>query len=168
MGPLDLLVLFTTNHGRASYPAHELVLWTPGQQINSEEIGIELSAAPDFHFLGIFGECHGQGMFNKLHAKLTPATQQKCVMVASSSGLSWSLGPDDAYDAFLYYLTSAFASKTPSGYPVNADDAVSPDGRISVQEEYNHARGMDKTPDAPDIHDPASIALRMTLDGMLP
>jgi len=108
-------------------------------------------------------------MFLRARQPLPQATSAKCVLAASSTLASWSLPPDDAYDAFQYYLTTAFAGHTPSGYPVNADDQNNPDGHVSVLDAFEHAKNMDKTLDKPALEDAKPpIAARMTLWGMLP
>ena len=118
--PRDLLIVMTTNHGKASSP-HDLQLWGPSEKLTAQDLGIALGGTSDYHLLGVFGECYGGNAFLDVQTNLQPATQQKCVLAASSTNMSWSLPPDDAYDAFLYYFTAALARKTPSGYPVDAD-----------------------------------------------
>jgi hypothetical protein len=164
--PDDLLVVLTTNHGKATKP-HELLLWTVGEKLTSQELGQELAAEPDFHLLGIFGECYGGNMFLDVQTALPAQTEKKCVLLAASTSVSWSLPPDDAYDAFLYYLTTALAGKTPSSYAVNADGNA--DGHVDIQEAFDHAKAMDNTSDQPDMQDAnPPIAARLTLEGMLP
>lgn len=168
--PHDLLVIMTTNHGKATSP-HEMKLWGAGEVLTAADLGAELSGLKDAHLLGVFGECYGGNMFFHVQSALTPATQAKTVLVASSTSASWSLPPDDAYDAFLYYFTAALAGRTPSNYDVDADGKSGrpADGHVDIREAFEHAKSKDKTADKPDIQDATPpIALRMTLRGMLP
>jgi hypothetical protein len=166
----DLFIIMTTNHGKATSP-HEMKLWGVGEKLTASDLGAELAAISDAHLLGVFGECYGGNMFLNVQSALTKATQAKTVLVASSTSASWSLPPDDAYDAFLYYFTSALARKTPSNYPVDADgkSGTAADGHVDIREAFEHAKSMDKTSDKPDLLDATPpIARRLTLQGMLP
>jgi hypothetical protein len=166
-GDDDLLVVMTTNHGDAG-PPHRLLLWDPAETLTAQQFGAELAKRQsDFHFLGVFGHCFGDEMFNE---SLAQGAAGRAVVVAASDTASYSLGPDHAYDAFLYHFVSAIRGQTPQDYPADSD--TNADGQVDVQEAFDFARKMDKTKDNPQIddNDPAGnprLATRMTLEGLL-
>ncbi len=157
----DLLVVFTTNHGDRSTP-HRLMLWGQAEFLESNDLGSLLSGK-DHYFLGIFCHCYGERMFARI---LQNTVQDKCVVVAASKTVSFSLPPDDGYDAFAYHFTSALFGVTPHGYAADSDS--NRDGHVHMSEAFGFACNMDATQDAPVIKDHNSLAMhKMTLEGLL-
>src|SRR5262249_1078032 len=169
LGPEDLLVLFTTNHGDATIP-HRLNLWTPAEYLEAPDLGAELAKNSDYYWLGIFGHCFGEKMIDQVTSNTAVG---KGVGVAASRTASHLLPADGAYDAFVYHFTAALALETPSGYPADAD--AKKDGHIDIQEAYDFACGMikkQKVADQPDLRDtaatPLDLAGKLTMEGVLP
>jgi len=160
LGPKDLLVVFTTNHGDYS---SRLLLWGAKEYLTAGDFGKELSANTDHHSLGIFGHCYGADLIDPLVNNTHP---DRAVAVAASTAASYALLPDCAYDAFVYHLTAAFALETPSGYPADAD--ANKDGYVDVEEAYKFAKKKDTTADAPAFKESKTgLAGRLTLEGLL-
>jgi hypothetical protein len=96
--------------------------------------------------------------------------------MSASPNSSYSLPPDNSYDAFVYHITTALARQTPSGYAVDSD--TNRDGEVDLQEAFdfvmnlpNYASFRQTYPDeAPHLEDNSStnsLAERLTLNGLV-
>jgi len=160
----DLFIFMTSNHGDSTTSPHRLLLWTPKEFLDTDDLGAALAVgkSQNHYSLGVFGHCWGGDCFQKFLAN-TP--KNRSIVVAASKGASYALDPDNAYDAFAYHFTAALAGATPSGY--HADSDANRDGHVDVKEAFEFAKKMDTTKDTPVIDGDSVLAAKLTLEGIL-